>query len=196
MSGLDRTLIDKLSWFGIRGHWFALFGVANLLGYGAHLLMPKDWFYYHFAYSTYPARMFKPLKSMIGSDNFWNVLWTAPSLIGLNFYMNQRLGPLVMTKFFALSFASSFIFLSAFNPDSGLNVRPFKRFAPKFDSNADDGSYYMGADQMAQALIYFTLLYHRLWYVALPFMAFDVLYYGPSTIGGPAAAIVGALTFL
>jgi hypothetical protein len=65
----------------------------------------------------------------------------------------------------------------------------------KFDSNANDGSYTMGADQMAQALCYFTLLYHRYWMIALPLMAFDTLYYGPSTLGGPAAAITGALMF-
>ena len=48
---------------------------------------------------------------------------------------------------------------------------------------------------MAQALIYFTLIYHRLWIVALPCMAFDVLYSGPATSGGPIAAIVGSLMF-
>lgn len=101
-----------------------------------------------------------------------------------------------MTKFFALSLLSCYTFWSAFNPQSGLNVRPLRPFFPKFDSFADNGSFYMGADQMAQSIIYFTLLYHRMWMVALPFMAFDILYYGPATIGGPAAAVVGALWFL
>ena len=32
--------------------------------------------------------------------------------------------------------------------------------------------------------------------VALPLMAFDVLYYGPATIGGPASGAIGALMFL
>ena len=66
----------------------------------------------------------------------------------------------------------------------------------KFDSFADDGSYYQGADQLAQAAIYFTLLYHRMWLIALPFMLYDTLYYGPASMGGPAAAVVGALMFL
>lgn len=81
------------------------------------------------------------------------------------------------------------------NPGSGLNFRPLRSFLPKFDSYADDGSYYMGADQVAQSLIYFTLLYHRMWLVALPCMAFDLLYYGPATLGGLAAPIAGALMF-
>jgi hypothetical protein len=44
-----------------------------------------------------------------------------------------------------------------------------------------NGNYYMGADQLAQSLIYFTLLYHRLWYLAAQLMLFDLLYNGPYT---------------
>lgn len=139
--------------------------------------------------------MFKPIKAMIGSDSFANIIWTAPSLILLSGYMQGKVGSLVMTKFFGLSFLSCWIFYSAFNPDSGFNIRPLKPFIPKFDCFADDGSYYMGADQMAQSIIYFTLLYHRMWMVALPLMAFDLLYYGPATLGGPSAALVGAFMF-
>ena len=133
---------------------------------------------------------------MLGSDNLMNIVWTAPSLILLNLYMQPKVGPLVLTKFFALSLASSFVFWSAFNPQSGWNVRPLQNLAPKFDCYDSQGRYYMGADQMAQSLIYFTLLYHRMFMVALPFMALDVLYYGPASIGGPAAAFVGSLMFL
>jgi len=133
---------------------------------------------------------------MMGSEHLSNIIWTAPSLIGLNYYLHQRLGPLVMTKFFALSVASTIIFWSGFSPESGLNYRPLKHIPMKFDSWADDGSYYMGADQMAQSIIYFTLLYHRMWTVALPFMALDLLYYGPATLGGPGAAVVSAFMFL
>ena len=63
---------------------------------------------------------------------------------------------------------------------------------PKFDSYANDNSYYMGADNLANGLIYFTLLYHRMWFVAVPFMAFDFLYYGGSGMGGPSAALIAA----
>lgn len=149
MTGFDRTLLDKLNFLRIHGHWFALFGIANLLCYGASLLMDKDQYYYHFTYTTYPPKMFKPIKAMIGSDNLLNVAWTAPSMIFLNFYLHRKLGALVMTKFFWLSVASTFIFYSAANPDSGLNFRPLQGIVPKFDSWAKDGSYYMGADQLA-----------------------------------------------
>jgi hypothetical protein len=54
----------------------------------------------------------------------------------------------------------------------------------------------MGADQLAQSILYFTILYHGYWSFALPFMALDVLYYGPSTLGGLLAAIAGAFMFL
>jgi hypothetical protein len=101
-----------------------------------------------------------------------------------------------MTKFFGLSFLSIYLFWSAINPDSGLNfARPLKPYLPKFDCWADDGSYYMGADQLAQSIFYFTLLYHRLWLVALPMMGIDLLYYGPATLGGVVSPIVGALFF-
>lgn len=196
LTGFDRMLLDKLSWAKFNGHWFALFGVGNLLAYGAHFYMNRDQYLYHFTYKGYPARMFKPLKAMLGSDNLANVAWTAPSLIGLSYYLLPKVGPLVMTKFFALSVASSFIFWSAFNPETGLNYRPLYSKMFKFDSYAEDGSYYMGADQLAQSIIYFTLLYHRMWTIALPFMLVDLLYYGPSTLGGPGAAVVGALMFL
>jgi hypothetical protein len=140
--------------------------------------------------------MFTPFKAMAASDVLTNVLWTAPSLIGLNLYLLPKLGSLVMTKFFFLSLASTFIFWSAFNPRTGFNVRPLKHIPFKMDANADNGSYYRGADQVAQSIIYFTLIYHRLWYVALPCMAFDVLYYGPQTLGGPVGALAGSFMFL
>jgi len=54
----------------------------------------------------------------------------------------------------------------------------------------------MGADQLAQSIIYFTLLYHRLWYVVIPFVITDLLYYGPQTAGGPVAAMVAAFCYL
>jgi len=49
---------------------------------------------------------------------------------------------------------------------------------------------------MAQALIYFALIYNRMWMLSLPLMLSDVLYYGPAAIGGPGAAVVGAFMFL
>ena len=57
-------------------------------------------------------------------------------------------------------------------------------------------NYYRGADSMAQSLIYFALIYNRLWMITLASMAFDTLYYGPSTLGGPVGALVGSFMFL
>lgn len=87
--------------------------------------------------------------------------------------------------------------MSIFNPTTNLNVHPLYHISPiKFCSNDPNGRYYMGADQMAMSLIFFTLLYHRMWYVALPFMAIDLAYYGPATLGGLVAPIIGALVLL
>lgn len=195
-TGFDRMLSDKLNWFRVGGTWFALMGLLNLTAYGLHLFMNKDQYRYHFAYRGNKSALFTAFKSMFGSEHFTNVVWTAPCLIGCNLYMMRNVGSLVMTKFFFISLCSSYIFLSAFSPSSGLNIRPLKNFPPfKYDSNADDGSYTMGADQLAQAIFYWTLLYHRMWLVTLPIMAADVLKYGPSTFGGPIAAIAGAFMF-
>lgn len=189
-------LLDKLNWARFNGHWFALFGVGNLLAYGASFVMRKDQYQNHFRYKGNPISSFKPLKAMIGSEQFANVVWTAPSLIGLSAYLLPKVGPLVLSKFFFLSIFSTWIFWSALQPELNINYRPLKKYIMNFDSFAEDGSYYQGADQIAQSIIYFTLLYHRMWTVALPLMAFDLLYYGPATIGGPGAAVVGAFMFL
>lgn len=165
-------LLDKFRWACFNGHWFAILGALNLLGYGLHLLMPKDNYKYYFAYSAEENRLTQSLKSMIGSEKLENVVWTAPSLIALNYYLHRRLGSLFMTKFFFTSLFSSYIFMSIFNPTTNLNVRPLYQIFPiKLDSNDPNGRYLMGADQMAMSLIFFTLLYHRMWYVALPIMA-------------------------
>lgn len=103
----------------------------------------------------------------------------------------------MLTKFFGLSLFVNFIFLSAANSYPQLNkLRPARAIMPKWDSFAEDGSYTMGADQMVQSLFYFTLCYHRYWLPALGIAAFDVLYYGPASLGGPFAGFAGALMFL
>lgn len=159
--------------------------------------MPKDNYRYYFAYTAEGHRLSQSMKAMMGSENWKNVIWTAPTLIGLNFYLHKRLGSLVMTKFFVLSLVSSYIFMSIFNPQTNLNVHPIYYINPvKFCSNDPDGKFYMGADQMAQSILYFTMLYHRMWFVALPMMALHLGYYGPATLGGLVAPILSALMFL
>jgi hypothetical protein len=145
-TGFDRMLGDKLSYFRLGGWWFGLFGIANAAAYGLSLFMAKDNYNYHFGYRGEKFSIFNFIKSQIGSNTFANVIWTAPTLIGLNMFLKGRFSNLVLTKFFFLTLMSNFIFLSAFNPSTGLNVRPLAKYLTKFDSFADDGSYTMGAD--------------------------------------------------
>lgn len=145
-SGFDRMLLDKLSFTGLGGNWFVLFGLLNGLGYAASLLMRQEDHKFHFAYDGSRYSAFRVFKSMIGSNTFANAVWTVPSLIGVGWYLNSKLGATRTTKFFALSLFSSFIFLSAANPQSGLNIRPLQPYFLKFDSYGNDGSYTMGSD--------------------------------------------------
>jgi len=195
MNGFDRMLVDKNNMFKIGGWMFTLFGVANIAAYGASHLMTPENYRYHFAYEGERYSMSRFFKAMVGSNTFANVAWTAPTLIALNWYMHCKVGSVVMMKFFFLTMVSTYIFYSALGPQTGLNVRPLQPYLIKFDSYADDGSYTMGADQLAQSLCYFALLSGGYWSLALGFMAFDTLYYGPSTLGGPVAAVAGALMF-
>lgn len=192
-TGFERMLLDKFQWARFHGHWFAIFGALNLVAFGLHLYARPDNYKYYFGYTGQETRTTQVFKSLMGSENFLNVAWTAPTLIGLNYYLHKQLGALVMTKLFTISLVSSYFFMSTFNPTVKLNFRPLQGFIPKLDSFANDGSYFMGADSLALSLIYFTLLYHKLWIVALPLMAADLLYYGPAIGGAPAAAIVSAL---
>ena len=61
---------------------------------------------------------------------------------------------------------------------------------------ASTKDYYMGGDQLAQSVLYFTMLYYRMWMPAMALAAFEVAYFGPMSIGGPLAGITGALTLL
>ena len=151
-TGFEKTILDKFKFFGFHGHWFAIWGVLNLIGYGLHFLLPKDAYKYHFHYTAEGSKMFSPLKAMMGSDNWSNIVWTAPTIIGLNFYLHSRLGSLRMTKLFIITLVSSYIFLSIFNPQTGLNFRPLHGWPGKFDANDNEGKYFMGADQIAQSL--------------------------------------------
>ena len=194
-TGFDRMLSDKLSYFRFGGSWFALFGVLNAFAFGASLFMAPDRYRYHFAYTGDRSSAVRALKSRLGGNNIANVGWTAPLLIGVNWYLSKHVSSLVLTKLFFLSLASSYIFLSAFNPQTGLSRGPLNGYLPRFNSYAEDGSYTMGADQMAQALGYFALLYFGWWRLSAVMMTYDFLDLGPGTLGGPVAAIAGFLMF-
>ena len=105
-----------------------------------------------------------------------------------------------MLKFTPIALFGIAAFMTAFSPNEEYrlmpNVRLIGGICPNFDSNAKDQSYYMGADQLCWSIIYFTMLYHRLWTPALVFAAMDLCYYGPMTLGGPSSAFVAAMTLL
>jgi hypothetical protein len=56
-----------------------------------------------------------------------------------------------------------------------------------------DGSYFMGADFMTQAILYFLLVRSGYAVVMVPFVAMVLFDYGPVGLGGPAAALIGGL---
>lgn len=197
LTGFDRMLLDKLQWFKFHGLWFALFGVGNVILFGQSMLSRKDNYEIHFAYNGKQRRMFSCLKSLMASDNIWNVAWTAPTLIGGGSYLAWKLGSLFTFKFFWITMFLSWAFYSVFSPQTGLNWAPLRNVLPiKLDSNAADYSYYMGADTVASAVILSILFHHRLYILAAPYLLWDLAFYGPSHMGGPAAAVVCGLTML
>jgi len=51
-----------------------------------------------------------------------------------------------MTKFFFITFLSTYMFWASFSPQSGIQFAPLRPYLPKIDSWDKDGAYYMGAD--------------------------------------------------
>ena len=174
-----------------------MFGLLNATCFGLSYLMEEKTYKYYFAYKG-NGRYFDAIRSMFGSNTLANAAWTIPSLLFCGQYMHNKVGALTMFKFTPLALLGILSFMTAFTPNgeySSLpNPRPLARLFPKFDSMGKE--YYMGADQLCQSIIYFTLLYHGMWTVSLVCAGFDVLYYGPMTLGGPLSAVVGALTLL
>jgi len=58
------------------------------------------------------------------------------------------------------------------------------------------GKYYMGADHIAGALMYFMLMYYGYYTPCLAIAAFDLAFYGPMGLSAPAAGILGGLVLL
>ena len=112
--------------------------------------------------------------------------------------MHSKVGLMTMTKFTPLAFAASMAFYTAFNPnpDSQFipNLAPLRQVFPSISAHGNH--FYMGADSIASSLIYFAMMYHRLWLPCLAFTAVDLLYYGPMCLGGPLAGIFAGLTLI
>ena len=65
---------------------FVIWGLCNLGVYGLSLVMQKENFDYHFAY-TGNGKFMQPLKSMMAAELFFNVAWTSGCFIGGGFYL-------------------------------------------------------------------------------------------------------------
>ena len=146
-------VIEKMNWS--RGLFsgqvlFGLMGVANLLGFGLSLVMEKRNFDYYF-FMNGNGKFFQPVRSMCASDNLFNVMWTAPSLILGGAYLNKCLGAMKLTQFFFGALTSSVVFTQCFGPQTSLGQSFNARFAwdaiglPRFCA-IRDGQGQVGAD--------------------------------------------------
>ena len=122
-SGFEKMISEKLNFFRLQGHYFALFGVANLVCYGLSYYIKPENYKYFFSYTGDQYRFFQPLRAMMGSNNLLNVAWSVPSLFVFSYWLNQAKGELFMLKFFALTIFSVYAFYSTFAPTTGTNYR-------------------------------------------------------------------------
>ena len=117
---------------------------------------------------------------MLSSESLINCAWTSASLILGGLYLQQKLGSLNTTKFFAASMIASYSFTTAFGPNTTaykLNLRSICPDALRFDCFGE--KHQMGADLLAESTIYMMLIYHRYFMVAAACTVFDLAYYGP-----------------
>lgn len=198
-SGFERMVVDKFSWSGLSalsGMGFAVWGVLNVGIYGLSLVMSKDNFNYHFMY-TGNGKFLQPLKAMMAANSINNVAWTAPSLILGGLYLQQKLGNLTAMKIFGLCLFASYAATTALGPatrTSSLNLRSMMPL--RWDSIDSEKGHMVGADLMAGMCLYSCLFASGYWMPGVAFAAADLVYYGPMGVAMPAAAAVGALTFL
>ena len=94
---------------------FVFWGLCNAGVYGLSLIMSKQNFDYHFAYEG-KGKLMQPFKSMMAAESLANVAWTAPSLIGGGFYLQQKLGPMATFKIFGLALFASYLATTVFGP--------------------------------------------------------------------------------
>ena len=88
ITGFEKMTLKKVNFLRVNGQYFALFGVANVGVYLLSKYMKRDSFEYHFQYKGEGQRAFLPIKSMVASDSIYNLGWTAPTLIGLSYFLN------------------------------------------------------------------------------------------------------------
>ena len=184
--------LDKLRWTKISGQslWIGL-GVANLIGFGLSQYMDKENFSFYFHHKG-EGRFFQPIKSMMASESLTNVAWTVPCLIGGGMWLQGQIGSLRSAKFFGVALMASYGLKSAFGPGSIFAEFGYERYMPVLSSNARDGSYCLGADSMACAILYFAMIRYGWTSLAAASIAIDFLYYGPKGVGGPLAGVMFA----
>ena len=192
-------LADKMSATRAPGHWFALFGIANLALYGASLFASEASFDYHFGYNG-DGRFFQPFRSMIASERLINVACTAPALILGGTYLQSKIGVMASTKFFAMSLLSTYLFTVACGPASPVsNVQMrqlWHKFMPNIGNFNDEKKHMVGADGVAMSVIYMILCYHRMFPIVAGLALADLTYYGAYGLGAPACATFAFLTLL
>ena len=192
-------LHDKAKWFGLSGMGgigFAAWGVANLSVYGLSLVMDKENWDYHFVYKG-NGKFLQPFKSMMASDSFVNVAWTAPSLIGGGMLLQAKCGSRATFKLFLASLVASYLTTTCMGPttfNSHMNIRSYMPM--RWDCIDTKRGTMVGADLMAGTCLYSLCFAYGLWHVGLAFACFDVCYYGPMGISMPVTAAVAAATML
>ena len=188
-SGFERMLAEKMNWTrGLinGGTLFAAFGVFNLLGYGAGMLMEESNHEYYFKY-TANKRFFQPLRSMFASNNLLNVAWTAPVLIGGGMMLKGQVGALASTKIFGLALMASYFGITVFGSPTPLSKYALCHYMPlRIDSIEADGQ--MGADILAQSVIFITLAASGQWSLIGLLGLGTTAYYGPQGLIAPASA--------
>ena len=106
------------------------------------------------------------------------------------------------TKFFGMVILSTYVFMSAFGPNTTLGQIHFRSLWKQFVPDSDcfkDSDYpvaMIGADQVAVSVMYMILFYHRLWMVGGAITLIDCTYYGLFGLNAPSVAAFAALTML
>ena len=113
--------------------------------------------------------------------------------------MQKKVGLLTMMKFAPMPFIATLAFYQAFPPNKENAMfanRRFKFGLDKLNIDNHGSNYYMGADSVSAGIFYFTLFYHKAWLLGGAIAAWDTIYYGPMSLGGPLSAATGALVLL
>ena len=196
-SAFETYLLDRLACMqSVFGYGFAIWGLLNLGTFGLSQVMSKQSWDYHFAY-TGNGKLLQPLKSMMASDSLSNVGWTSASLVLGGAYLQRRIGNLAATKLFGLSLLACYGATVCLGPATHIGMVHARKLMPmRWDCIETNPTRMVGADLLAGSLLYAILCIEGYFVVAVPFVAFDLLYYGP--MGGvmPASGALFALTML